>query len=91
MVPYAICWYDGDISNVCFSDTLQKDKLNPELAFLEKLKYVMNDICTRKYKNFTIYLHNYAKFDGYFLNKHFIKLGKVDPIIHRGKIISLKF
>ena len=91
MVPYAIAWYDGDESTICLSDTLQKDKLNPDFAFFEKIKHVMDEICSRKYKNFTIYLHNYAKFDGYFLNKHLIKLGKVDPIIHRGKIISLKF
>ena len=91
MVPFAIAWYDGVEGNGCFSDTLQKDKQNPEFAFFEKFKHVMDQICTRKYKNFTIYLHNYAKFDGYFLNKHLVKLGKVYPIIHNGKIISLKF
>lgn len=27
----------------------------------------MLDICKKKYKNYRIYLHNFSKFDGYFL------------------------
>ena len=91
MVPFAIAWYDGVEGNGCFSDTLQKDKLNPELAFFEEVKAAMDQICIRKYKNYTIYLHNFAKFDSYFLIKHLVKLGKVKPIIHKGKIITMKF
>jgi len=49
------------------------------------------DICTRKYKNYKIYLHNFSKFDGYFLVKYLSKIGSCDPIIHKGKIITLKF
>ena len=91
MVPYAICWYNGDESSAYVSDNLQKDKLNPELAFFEGVKAAMDEICIREYKNFTIYFHNFAKFDSYFLIKQLVKLGKVKPIIHKGKIITMKF
>jgi len=55
------------------------------------IQNAINDICIRKYRNYKIYLHNFSKFDGYFLVKYLAKLGTCDPIIHKGKIISLKF
>ena len=55
------------------------------------IKQAMSDICIRKYKNYRIYLHNFSKFDGYFLIKYLAKLGYCDPIIHKGKIISCIF
>jgi len=51
----------------------------------------IDDICTRKYKNYKIYLHNFSKFYGYFLVKYLAKIGFCDPIIHKGRIISLNF
>jgi hypothetical protein len=55
------------------------------------IQNAIDDICIRKYRNYKIYLHNFSKFDGYFLVKYLAKLGTCDPIIHKGKIISLKF
>ncbi len=51
----------------------------------------ISDICTRKYKNYRIYLHNFCKFDAYFLIKYLSKLGICEPIIHKGRIIPVKF
>jgi hypothetical protein len=51
----------------------------------------MKDICKKKYKGYRIYLHNFSKFDGYFLLNYLSQLGFCDPIIHKGKIISCKF
>src|SRR6266498_3704185 len=51
----------------------------------------ITDICIRKYKNYRIYLHNFSKFDGYFLIKYLAQLGYCEPIIHKGKIISCNF
>jgi len=51
----------------------------------------MTDISKRKYKGYKIYFHNFAKFDGYFLIRYLGQLGKCDPLIHNGKIISTKF
>ena len=36
-----------------------------------------------------IYAHNLSTFDGVLLLKHLLDYGKVDPIIHNGKIISI--
>jgi len=51
----------------------------------------VTDICIRKYNNYKIYFHNFSKFDGYFLVKYLAKIGNCDPIIHKGRIISLNF
>jgi len=51
----------------------------------------ITDICIRKYKNYRVYLHNFSKFDGYFLIKYLAQLGYCEPIIHKGKIISCNF
>ena len=51
----------------------------------------MNDICRDKYKNYKIYFHNFSRFDGNFLVKYLSSIGKCTPIIHNGKIISLRF
>ena len=72
------------VSEGCFACALEKYILN-------MIKQAMSDICIRKYKNYRIYLHNFSKFDGYFLIKYLAKLGYCDPIIHKGKIISCNF
>lgn len=51
----------------------------------------MKDICIRKYKGYKIYLHNFSKFDSIFLIKYLVNIGKCDPVIHKGKIISFSF
>jgi len=38
----------------------------------------------------TVYAHNLSSFDGVFLMKHLLPFGKVEPLIHNGKIISIK-
>lgn len=55
------------------------------------VKDAMNDICVKKYRNYRIYLHNFSKFDGFFLLKYLSNIGFCDPIIHKGKIISVQF
>jgi len=51
----------------------------------------MKDINKRKYRGYKIYLHNFSKFDGYFLIRYLSQLGICNPIIHKGKIISCGF
>jgi alkyl sulfatase BDS1-like metallo-beta-lactamase superfamily hydrolase len=48
------------------------------------------DILIRKYNGYKIYVHNLAKFDIIFLFKYLVKVGTLDPVIHNGKIISIK-
>ena len=49
-----------------------------------------SSIFIRKYDNYSIYMHNMAKFDIIFLFKYLVKLWTLDPIIHNGRIISIK-
>jgi hypothetical protein len=82
LTPYLIAFYDG--KNL-FSFYLS-DYNSVEQMILDCL----NSILIKKYDGYKIYAHNLAKFDIIFLLKYLIKLGTIDPIIHNGKIISLK-
>jgi hypothetical protein len=83
--PYLICWYDG---NQSYSYFINKFK---ESDITNMIKRAMEDICIKKYKGYKVYLHNFAKFDAYFLIKHLSKIGLTSPQIHKGRIISCKF
>ena len=41
-------------------------------------------------KSLIVYAHNLSSFDGVFLMKHLFSFGKVIPLLHNGKIISIK-
>jgi hypothetical protein len=88
-VPYLICWYDGTKIYSYFIKNLLIGELEDNI--LDMINRAMKDICRKKYKGFRIYLHNFAKFDGYFYLKYLAMIGYCDPIIHKGRIISTKF
>jgi len=90
--PYLLSWYDGRKSNSYFIQDLESlEEIKREEKILEMIQNIVNLICIRKYRNYKIYLHNFSKFDGYFLVKYLAKIGTCDPIIHNGRIINLKF
>jgi hypothetical protein len=96
LIPYLLCWSDGKRKKSYFitHPTEIVDFINGgniENYILAMIKDAMKDICIRKYKGYRIYLHNFAKFDGYFLIKYLNMLGRCNPIIHKGRIISTKF
>lgn len=82
--PYLLSWYDG-----------KRDKAHSYFLENDNVKNIiyraMKDICIRKYKRYKIYLHNFSKFDAIFLIKYLINIGKCEPMIHKGKIISFSF
>jgi len=79
--PYLLSWYNGLISKSYFI-TDYKD-------FGDLLKNVLDDLV--EFNDYTVYFHNFAKFDSYFLLKYLVELGNIDPIIHNDKLISLTF
>jgi len=82
-IPFLISWYDdNDTKSYYLSDFY-----NVESLIINAIK----DLTFRKYKNYKVYIHNFAKFDSIFLLKYLNKIGIVDPIINKGKIISVKF
>ena len=82
-IPFLISWYDGNQTNSYYLT----DYKDAESMITEAIK----DLTIRKYKNYKVYIHNFAKFDAIFLLKYLNKIGFVDPIIHKGRIISMKF
>jgi hypothetical protein len=98
LVPYLISYYNGSSTKSQFIlppqeledlNNLSEDSINQSIRSM--VLDVMKEICNRKYRNYKVYLHNFGKFDGYLLLKHLAQLGKIKPIIHKGKIISCKF
>jgi len=77
LVRYLLCWFDGKIKKSYF--TLPPNELKDLTSFsldeldqyiLTMISLAIKDISIRKYKNYRIYLHNFSKFDGYFLIKY---------------------
>jgi hypothetical protein len=92
-VPYLLCWYDGTLkgSYSYFINNLSPNLSQLEDNILDMITRAMRDINRKKYKGYRIYLHNFAKFDGYFLLKYLSQIGNTSPTIHKGRIISTKF
>jgi hypothetical protein len=88
-VPYLLCWYDGIETYSYFINNFKVSQLEDNI--LDMVTRAMKDINRKKFKGFSIYLHNFAKFDGYFLLKYLAQIGETNPTIHKGRIISTKF
>lgn len=80
MTPYLLSWYDG-LKTKSYFITDYSD-------FKSLLSQVFNDL--KNYNHYSIYFHNFAKFDSYFILKYLPDFGIVDPIIHKDKLITLK-
>lgn len=81
LVPYLLSWYDGMFKKSYFITDYED--------FKSLLTQVFNDL--DNYNNYSVYFHNFAKFDSYFILKYLPEIGIVDPIIHKGKLITLNF
>jgi len=79
--PYLINCYDGKQH----INSYNKDE---DLLFKE---FFTNLISRLEKGTITyIYAHNLSTFDGVLLLKHLFQFGKVEPLLHNGKIISIK-
>jgi hypothetical protein len=81
LTPYLICAFDGTNYITSYNKN-QKELFN---SFFEQL--------LSKIKSGTktiIYAHNLSGFDGIFLMKHLLPLGKVEPLLFNGKLMSIK-
>ena len=84
ITPYLICAYNGKdfISSYANSSLDQKELFN---NFMNNLLTFFKDS-----NRLTVYAHNLSGFDGIFLLKHLLPYGSVKPLIHNGKLISIK-
>ena len=47
-------------------------------------------LCDKKYHGYIIYAHNLSGFDGIFLLRHLLRHGKIKPLLHNGRLISIE-
>lgn len=80
--PYLVTWFDGVNFNSYY--------LSDYNSSSEMIIKALTDLKRKKYHNHKIYIHNLAGFDGLFITKELANVGLLTPIIHEGKIISLK-
>ena len=78
---YHISIYDGKN----FLTFYLSDYTNSEELITNSILSLM----LRKYHGYKIYIHNLSNFDGIFLLTVLTKIGIVNPIINKGKIISI--
>jgi len=78
---YNISWYDGNKTRSYYI----KDYNNIE----DLLSNAISDLTKAKYHSHKIYIHNFANFDAVFLMKALVNHGIVDPIIHKGRIVTV--
>ena len=82
-VPYLISYYDGKVSRSFY---LADYNNNVDLM----LNRCIKSLLIPEYDGYKIYVHNLANFDSVFLMKALVKLGQVQPIINKGRLISIK-
>ena len=82
-VPYLISYYDGKVSRSFY---LADYNNNVDLM----LNRCIKSLLVPEYDGYKIYVHNLANFDSVFLMKALVKLGQVQPIINKGRLISIK-
>jgi hypothetical protein len=82
LIPYLISFYDGI---KCYNFWIEDYKSTEDMVL-----DCFTSIFVRKYDNYSIYMHNMAKFDIIFLLKYLVKHWTLDPRIHNGRIISIK-
>ena len=86
LVPYCISIYDGVKPYSIFIN----DKFNLDKLFKEFIHNLLTIFESELGSNtLIVYAHNLSGFDGNFILKHLLTFGKVKPLIHNGKLISI--
>jgi len=78
---YNLSWFDGTKSSSYYITEYNNQE--------ELISKAISDLTKPKYHSHMIYIHNLANFDGVFLLKELTKHGIVDPIIHKGRIVTV--
>nr|AQU12774.1 DNA polymerase [Thelephora ganbajun] len=87
LIPYCISIFNGNKSLSAFiNKNMDQKKLFKEFIhnLLSLFEHEKGDL------SMIVYAHNLSGFDGVFLMNHLLTFGKVKPLIHNGKLISIK-
>jgi hypothetical protein len=93
-IPYLISAYTGHDYITTFAQYIPCAREGGRVIDQKELvNNFMNQLLNRysKSKRLNIYAHNLGGFDGIFLMKHLIEIGKVVPLIPNGRLISIEF
>lgn len=87
LTPYCISIFNGNKSLSTF--------INKNMDQVKLFKdFIYNLLTLFEFetgsKSLIVYAHNLSEFDGVFLMKHLLSFGKVKPLLHNGKLISIK-
>lgn len=88
LTPYLICAYNGNEKINSYGE-LASGIINQKALFSNFITQLLT-FFTKNSNTITVYAHNFSGFDGVFLMRHLLPYGKVDPLLHNGKIISIK-
>ena len=86
--PYLICGYNGSDYITSYAKLVNGD-IDQKSLFNSFINQLLTFI-SKNGNTLHVYAHNLSSFDGIFLLNHLIQFGKVDPLIHNGKIMSIK-
>jgi len=85
LTPYLICAYNG----TDYITSYANESLDQKALFASFINQLLT-YYTKDSNTIVVYAHNFSKFDGVFLFNQLLEFGKVKPIYHNGRIISLK-
>ena len=81
LIPYLICAFDG-------KDYVTSYGNDQKSLFTTFFNQLLSNI--KPGSTTTVYAHNLSNFDGVFLLRHLLPIGKVEPLIFNGKLMSIK-
>jgi hypothetical protein len=85
LVPYLICAYNGS----AYITSYANESLDQKALFSNFITQLLSQFCSKRGIT-EVYAHNLSGFDGMFLLRHLTGFGKVEPLLHNGKIITIK-
>ena len=88
ITPYLISGFNGTSYINSYANIVNGVINQGELvtSFITQL----SSLFPKKAKTLTVYAHNLSGFDGIFLVRNMLTLGKVQPLIYNGRLISIK-
>ena len=88
LIPYLICAYNG-LGKIHSYAEIANGVINQKALFNNFITQLLT-LFTNESNVITVYAHNFSAFDGIFLLRHLLPYGKVIPLLHNGKLISIK-
>lgn len=87
-IPYLICAYNGS-NHITSYGEIVNGVINQKALFNSFITQLLT-FFTKNSKTLIVYAHNLAEFDGVFLMKHLLPFGQVEPLLHNGKVMTIK-